>query len=136
MKRPVMLTSPRFLLGCLACAALLFVCARDARGGWYLMEPPSVATPGDRLYLTADLSHWLVLDSFDAAAECEKVRRVVRQDAAIGSGRPYPVCIASNDPRLAERVRNPAVFVPGTTFVLQQGPVLLRRDRPPRTLGR
>jgi hypothetical protein len=139
MKRPVILTSPRLLLGCLACAALLFVCVRDARGGWYLMEPPSVATPGDRHYLTAHLSHWLVLESFDAAPDCEKARREVRQDAAIDRARRYPVCIASDDPRLAERVRNAAVYVPGTVFVLQQGPallLLLRRDRPARTLGR
>ncbi len=104
-----------------------------------MMEPPSVATPGNRLYLTAHLSHWLVLESFDAALDCEKARREVRQDAAIGRARPYPVCIASDDPRLAERVRNAAMFVPGTILVLQQGPallLLLRRDRPARTLGR
>jgi hypothetical protein len=103
------------------------------------MEPPSVATPGSRLYLTAHLSDWLVLESFDAAPDCEKARREVRQDAAIGRARPYPVCIASDDPRLAERVRNAAAFVPGTILVLQQRPallLLLRRDRPARTLGR
>jgi hypothetical protein len=139
MKRPVMLTSPRLLLGCVACAALLFACVKDARGGWYLMEPPSVATPANRLYLTAHLSHWLVLESFDAALDCEKARREVRQDAAIARARPYPVCIASDDPRLGERVRNAAGFAPGTILVLQQGPallLLLRRDRPARTLGR
>jgi len=122
------------------CSVAFFLSvARDAQGGWYLMEPPSVRTPADRIYLGAPLSRWLVLESFDHAPDCEKARGEARQEAASDGSRSYPACIASDDPRLVEGARNAAQFVPRTIFVLQQGPALLlphRCDRPPRALGR
>jgi hypothetical protein len=103
-----------------------------AWGGWYLMEPPSVATPSDRLFLREPLVHWNVLESFDSAADCEKARAIVRRDDRRTES--YPACIATNDPRLARfatPVGNFMILAP-CRFL----PAFRQGDRPARTLGR
>lgn len=77
--------------------------------GWYLMVPPLIANPnpttGGQLEVSAPLSKWEIVRSFDTAAECNEARQ---RTAASGVGnaeaqrlwQKYATCIASDDPRL------------------------------------
>jgi hypothetical protein len=114
--------------------AALSVCGPTlARGGWYLMEPRSVTTPADHLFLGEPLLQWSVLESFDYAADCEKAKTSLRHHDEGRRAEIYPTCIASDDPRLA-RLAPPV----GGFAILR--PSRLRPacqwDRPARTLGR
>jgi hypothetical protein len=102
----------------------------ETLAGWYLMEPSSVHTPADQFYLAAPLSQWIVLESFDQVADCEAARREAHR---LGRWQRYPVCIATNDPRLASDARP---LLP-TPFWFAQVPVCRRVTRRPlRSLGR
>jgi hypothetical protein len=105
-----------------------------ACGGWYLMEPPSVTTSADRLFLREPLTHWSVLASFDHAADCEKTRTSLRHHDKGRRADIYPVCIATNDPRLTRL----ALPVGGLVIFGPLGlcPAFRQMERPARTLGR
>jgi hypothetical protein len=116
-----------FLLGVVFC---VLWSAKEAPAAWYLMEPPSVQTPAQQLYLAAPLSQWIVLESFDRVSDCEGARRVARRS---GRGHRSPVCIATDDARLAVDARS----VVRTQFWLAQIPVCCgATGRPSRSLGR
>jgi hypothetical protein len=94
--------------------------------GWYLIEPPALATNQNVPDLTAPLSRWTVKYKAQAAADCEKRRSLdnllaldpdFRQYAEITARQKGEVfsaqklidfvmpqaCIASHDPRLKEK---------------------------------
>jgi hypothetical protein len=76
--------------------------------GWYLMAPP-VHPVSKTMYewdSSRSLSEWMIVASFDTAAECRR-DMYRREDAPklTGAGKRFAeslVCIASNDPRLVE----------------------------------
>jgi hypothetical protein len=128
----------RIVRALLAAALYLLWSAAAASAGWYLMEPPSVQTPGNRLYLAAPLWGWAVLESFDRASDCEKARSEgPRGGDGVGRAERYPVCLATDDPRLADGYRNNAIpLVPNSFWFVQVPLRLYRCARPARTLGR
>lgn len=81
--------------------------------GWYLMAPP--LNSDLKVNYHALLSQWVLVASYDRAAECEKERtRRLKQAAAEPikdsttallefSEASNSVCIASDDPRLKEK---------------------------------
>jgi hypothetical protein len=112
-----------FLLGVVFC---VLWSAKEAPAAWYLIEPPSVQTPAQQLYLAA----LIVLESFDRVSDCEGARREARR---LGRGHRSPVCIATDDARLAVDARS----VVRTPFWLVQIPVCCgATGRPSRSLGR
>lgn len=73
--------------------------------GWYLMMPPPIAGEPN---LGASVAHWMIIDSFDTAAECSRAllltQNKVREEKYPNLGVKnlgYSACIASDDRRLA-----------------------------------
>jgi hypothetical protein len=80
--------------------------------GWYLMMPPPPDRPNGPVDISASLSRWEIIDSFDGAEECSKYRFIIQgfmADPTTGKKRdPTPrgaaaVCISTDDPRLKSK---------------------------------
>ena len=73
--------------------------------GWYLMAPPTSIKYGAVVWdMSAPVTKWMVIKSFDTVEECEESKASFEEEA--NQIRPtYDVdsCVASNDPRLQEK---------------------------------
>jgi hypothetical protein len=82
--------------------------------GWYLMAPPLHSVVGndqEQWDESAPLSKWKLIDSYDSAEQCGRVRFLLQNekqystqhDAPTAAQRAYVrsfVCVATDDPRL------------------------------------
>ena len=83
--------------------------------GWYLIAPSFSKQGNWQPNLTAPLSYWAVIQSFDSAKECEDFRTATQKrfgappttptnaKEAARAGAQYAQCISSDDPRLKQK---------------------------------